>query len=276
MLFGRSRRGPVCYINDDEPYAYGGLARTQMEPPVPAGPSLLPPQPGAIVLTSAQLESVVDADNVSPALTEAINRGLEEGEVTSLIGAAMFIAQAAHESDGFKSFYEGGGKIVYNSKTNSTTKFKDYNKQKEKNPDDKVYDYFEYMYDPESPNADRKKVAKNLGNTNKGDGVRYRGRGIFQLTGRANYRAAGKALKLDLEANPDLAADPLVAGQIAGWFWKTKRLNRFTGADTEANFKAITLRINGGYNGQEDRERRYETAKEALLSNDAGPGLTLP
>lgn len=81
--------------------------------------------------------------------------------------------------------------------------------------------YFFRMYDPE---GDRPKVAAQLGNTERGDGVRYAGRGYVQLTGRGNYRKAGEKIGEDLEANPDLAMRPdvaakvLVAGMTSGWF----------------------------------------------------------
>jgi predicted chitinase len=67
------------------------------------------------------------------------------------------------------------------------------------------------MYDKD---GDRPKVAARLGNTQKGDGARYRGRGYVQLTGRSNYRKAGKLVGSDLEGNPDLALDPAIAGKI--------------------------------------------------------------
>lgn len=102
---------------------------------------------------------------------------------------------------------------------------------------------------------------RDLGNTQPGDGRRYKGRGPIQLTGRANYRAAGKALGLPLEANPELAALPEVGFRTAGWFWDTKDLNRLADA---GNFREITRRVNGGFNGLAERERFYEAAKKAL------------
>jgi predicted chitinase len=102
---------------------------------------------------------------------------------------------------------------------------------------------------------------KDLGNTQPGDGVRYKGRGPIQLTGRANYRAAGQALGLDLEGDPPLAARPDVGFRTAGWFWTKKDLNRF--ADS-GDFRELTRRINGGYNGMKERERYHEAAKKAL------------
>jgi putative chitinase len=104
----------------------------------------------------------------------------------------------------------------------------------------------------------------DLGNTEPGDGVRYKGRGPIQLTGRANYRACGAALGLDLEGDPWLAADPQVAFRIAGWYWSTHACNALADSGSEAAFRAITREINGGLNGLASRERYYALAKEAL------------
>lgn len=101
----------------------------------------------------------------------------------------------------------------------------------------------------------------NLGNTQPGDGKRYKGRGPIQLTGRANYHAAGLALGLDLEGNPAQVATPAVGFRVAGWFWKSKGLNDL--ADKNL-FSVITKKINGGWNGQAQREVYYARARKAL------------
>lgn len=97
----------------------------------------------------------------------------------------------------------------------------------------------------------------DLGNTQKGDGYRYWGRGWIQLTGRHNYRKFGVILGLDLEGNPDLAARADVAARLAAAYWAERGLNAL--AD-QGNFREITHRINGGYNGLADRERYYALA----------------
>ncbi len=102
---------------------------------------------------------------------------------------------------------------------------------------------------------------KDLGNTQPGDGVRFKGRGPIQLTGRANYRAAGKALGIDLENNPKRAADPDVGFRTAAWFWNSRNLNTYADA---GNFREVTRRINGGYNGLADREAYYRRALNVL------------
>lgn len=92
----------------------------------------------------------------------------------------------------------------------------------------------------------------DLGNTHPGDGRRYKGRGPIQLTGRANYRWAGKLLHLPLEARPELAAQHAIGWRIAALYWKSHGLNQL--AD-QGQFVTITRRINGGTNGLADRLR---------------------
>jgi len=106
---------------------------------------------------------------------------------------------------------------------------------------------------------------RDLGNTQPGDGKRYKGRGPIQLTGRANYQKYGDLLGLDLVNNPTIAATPQVGFRIAGQFWQLNGLNPL--ADQQ-NFKQITKRINGGYNGLEDRTMYYDRAKRVLNKND--------
>ncbi len=101
----------------------------------------------------------------------------------------------------------------------------------------------------------------DLGNTQPGDGVRYKGRGPIQLTGRANYRAAGKALGIDLENNPRRASDPDVGFRIAVWFWNSRGLSSY--AD-QGRFDDITYRINGGYNGNASRHTYWARARQVL------------
>ena len=102
---------------------------------------------------------------------------------------------------------------------------------------------------------------KDLGNVNPGDGVRFKGRGWIQLTGRHNYRQAGKAIGVDLEASPELAASPKYLGLLAGWFWHSRNLNFW--ADKE-DFEKITRLINGGLNGYADRLSYWQRAKKIV------------
>lgn len=89
----------------------------------------------------------------------------------------------------------------------------------------------------------------DLGNIIKGDGVRFKGRGGFQLTGRANYRKYGKEIGVDLEGNPSLVATKYFV-DVAGWFWDSRGLNGWADKD---ELETITRRVNGGLNGIDDR-----------------------
>lgn len=101
----------------------------------------------------------------------------------------------------------------------------------------------------------------DLGNTESGDGVRFKGRGLIQITGRANYRACGEALGLDLLNSPELLETPENACRASAWWWSAHGLNEL--AD-KGDFKLITRRINGGYTGYAERLAYYERAKEVL------------
>ena len=107
---------------------------------------------------------------------------------------------------------------------------------------------------------------KDLGNTKPGDGKRYKGRGLIQLTGRANYTEASKKLGVDFIGSPELAGQFPHALRIAGWFWAKKNLNRFADQD---DIVEITRRINGGQNGLADRKNYLTRAKRALAANPA-------
>jgi len=105
--------------------------------------------------------------------------------------------------------------------------------------------------------------AKALGNTPEadGDGQRYRGRGLIQITGHANYAACGSALGLDLVSHPELLETPQNACRSAAWFWQSRGLNSL--ADGE-QFTRITKRINGGTNGLAERKIFWERARAEL------------
>ena len=101
----------------------------------------------------------------------------------------------------------------------------------------------------------------DLGNNQPGDGFKYRGRGLIQVTGRANYRTCGLALTLPLETSPEMLEQPGNAAQSAAWFWNSRELNAL--ADV-GDFNTITKRINGGLNGLQDRLALYALCKSAL------------
>jgi putative chitinase len=103
---------------------------------------------------------------------------------------------------------------------------------------------------------------ENLGNTQPGDGKRYKGRGPIQLTGRKNYRDYGRALGFDFESHPEMVAFPSVGLLVACAYWNANRLNTFADSD---DIETITRRINGGRNGIEDRKKHLKHAKDLLL-----------
>jgi metacaspase-1 len=162
------------------------------------------------------------ASKYHPHLTAAMS----EFEINTPLRAAAFLAQILHESGAFRWMEEIWGPTAAQSR-----------------------------YEPPG------KKARDLGNTQTGDGHRFKGRGPIQLTGRANYARYGRELGVDLINNPPLAATPEVAFRIAGLYWRKNGLNEL--ADKQW-FKTITKRINGGFNGLADRVNYYNRAKLAL------------
>lgn len=98
---------------------------------------------------------------------------------------------------------------------------------------------------------------KDLGNTQPGDGRRFKGRGPIQITGRFNYTAAGKALNLPLVSQPQIAAQPQYAFRVSAWWWKNHGLNEISDRN---DVNAATRRINGGTRGAADRQARWVRA----------------
>jgi putative chitinase len=111
------------------------------------------------------------------------------------------------------------------------------------------------------------KKARELGNTKPGDGYRYRGGGILQTTGRANYRRMGNRCGVDFEAHPDLIVSPAHALKPALAEWTEGNLNALADQD---DLRAITKRINGGYNGLADRMAWLQRAKATIDRVDFG------
>lgn len=102
---------------------------------------------------------------------------------------------------------------------------------------------------------------KDLGNTSHGDGVRYKGRGLIQITGKSNYALASLGLGLPLVDKPELLEEPSNAARSAGWYWYKRNLNSL--ADF-GMFEEITKRINGGMNGYADRYKLLQRAIEII------------
>lgn len=102
---------------------------------------------------------------------------------------------------------------------------------------------------------------KDLGNTQPGDGVKFKGRGLIQVTGRANYAKVSADLKTDFVATPSFLCMPKWAALSAAWYWNSRNLNYF--AD-HAEFKKLTKKINGGYNGYAQRVAYWILARKAF------------
>jgi len=128
-----------------------------------------------------------------------------------------FLAQITHETGNFKWLVELGGKSYFNK--------------------------YDIQYNP--------KKAKELGNTQKGDGYKFRARGFIHLTGRANYQAYKNYSKIDVVTNPDLAARIDIALDIAGWYWQKNNINAHSDND---DVVAVTKKVNGGTNQITERK----------------------
>jgi putative chitinase len=175
-------------------------------------------------MTKLLLDAVAQRD--TGVIGEGIANGLDQYcpqyEITTHLRLAHFVAQACHETFGFR--------------------------------------YLREIWGPTA--AQRAYEGRvDLGNLRVGDGHLYRGRGIFQLTGRANYACIGKALNLPLEVDPELAADPEIGAHIACHYWQTHQIN----VPADANdIERVTRAINGGLNGLADRQACFARAREVL------------
>lgn len=118
----------------------------------------------------------------------------------------------------------------------------------------------EFRYLRELSSGTQYEGRADLGNTQPGDGPRYKGGGLLQITGRAIYQACGAELNVPLEQNPSLIETSAVASRSAAWFWNLRELN--TLADTD-QFGEITRKINGAYNGLDARIRYWLEARRA-------------
>jgi len=191
-----------------------------------------------------------DADNWYDALCKL----LPKYGITTERRVAHFLSQCAHESGGFKTLEEN---LNYSAKALRAV-------------------FGRYFGD--APKADADEYARNpemianrvyndtyrkykMGNTQEGDGWRFRGRGLKQLTGRENYTNFGKSVGMTAEEAAEYVATPAGAIESACWFWDTKKLNNI--ADTDDVVK-MTKIINGGNIGLEDRQKRYAHALKVL------------
>jgi len=163
---------------------------------------------------------------------------------------AAFLAQCAHESGNFNFMVEN---LNYGAKGLRGTFPKYF-------PDDATAAHYE-----RKPQMIANRVyANRMGNGDEasGEGFKYRGRGLIQVTGKNNYRACGEALGADLLEEPELLETSPGAVLSAGWFWAANNLNQF--ADS-GDILTMTKRINGGTIGLEDRKKHYEHALHILV-----------
>ena len=180
-----------------------------------------------------------------------IDAAMKEFGITAATDQAMFIAQVGHESGGFRQVVESlnytPGALV--------TVFGKRITQQQANALGRT------TQQPARQDAIANLAyASRLGNKASGDGWKYRGRGLIQITGLDNYRACGAALKLDLVTKPELLELELQAARSAAWFYTSKGCMAY-GADVYR----VTQIINGGLNGIDDRKVRYNKARAALM-----------
>lgn len=176
---------------------------------------------------------------------DAINLTFENFGIKTPEQQASFLGQCAHESNSFTALVEN-----LNYKADSLCKVW---------PNHFPSLEFAMQYNRQTEKIANRVYANRMGNGDEesGDGWTYRGRGLIQLTGRDNYRACGKALGVDLEANPEYLETPMYAALSAGWFWNKNRLNNIA-----SDITAVTKKVNGGTNGLEDRVARTQRALE--------------
>ena len=124
-----------------------------------------------------------------------------------------------------------------------------------------IHESGSFKYTREIASGQAYEGRKDLGNIHKGDGVKFKGRGLIQLTGRTNYTSASKALGVDFLKNPELLEQPKYATAVSAWWWQMKGLNKL--ADT-GDFRLVTRRVNGGFNGMADRQKWYDRANKYL------------
>lgn len=166
----------------------------------------------------------------SEQMLPGLQQALQNADATTPERAAAFVANLLHESGGFQWMEEIWGPSQQQRR-----------------------------YEPPST------LATRLGNSEKGDGFRYRGRGPIQITGRENYREYGKLLALDLEGSPELAATPEVGFKIAAAYWQTREINKKVDA---GDLRGVTKAINGGLNGHKEREALYRRALREFRKGD--------
>jgi putative chitinase len=194
------------------------------------------------------LESQLLALGIEGKWLEPLLETFEKYEINTPKRQACFIGQCMHESGGFKFLKEN---LNYSAKGLVAT-------WPSRFPNEEYAD--EFARKPER--IANKVYSGRMGNTEDGDGAKYIGRGLIQLTGKDNYKAVTEALGIDLVANPQLLEEPRYAALSAGWFWNKKGLNALADA---SDIETMTKRINGGSIGIADRKAKIEMVSKYLV-----------
>ena len=178
---------------------------------------------------------------------EPLQETFEKYQINTPKRQACFIGQCMHESGGFKFLKEN---LNYSAKALMATwpsRFPDMDTAEK--------------YERQPEKIANKVYSGRMGNTEDGDGAKYIGRGLIQLTGKDNYRAFGEAIGEDLVSNPQLVEEPRYAALSAGWFWNKRGLNALADA---MDVTTMTVRINGGRIGIDDRIAKINKAIDIL------------
>ncbi|WP_312773046.1 glycoside hydrolase family 19 protein [Atlantibacter hermannii] len=181
-----------------------------------------------------------------------IDAAMKEFGITAPLDQAMFIAQTGHESLGFTRVVESFNYSVDGLKKTFGKRLTAYQCEMLGRIDGK-----QTAHQPQIANL---VYGGRLGNKAAGDGWKYRGRGLTQITGLENYTKCGTALKLDLVTSPELLERDRNAARSAAWFYAVSGCMLYSG-----DIARITQIINGGHNGIEDRRQRYNRARAVLL-----------
>jgi putative chitinase len=180
---------------------------------------------------------------------EPLQETFEKYQINTPKRQACFIGQCMHESGGFRLLREN---LNYSAKALMNT-------WPSRFPDADVAE--QYARQPEK--IANKVYSGRMGNTEDGDGAKYIGRGLIQLTGKDNYTAFGEAIGEDLIANPQLVEEPRYAALSAGWFWNKRGLNALADLNP-MDITTMTVRINGGKIGINDRIVKINKALDIL------------
>ena len=194
-------------------------------------------------LVTVDLLRCVTTPEMAEKWVDAISATCVRFDINTPLRVAGFVSQISHESNGFRATVED---LHYRASSLMAVWPSRFPTLDVANA---------YAMKPEK--IANRAYCDRMGNGDEasGDGWKYRGRGLIQLTGKDNYAAF--AMKCDNEAltKPDLVAETDLAAESAGWFWSTRNLNNY--AD-EGNVEGMTRRINGGTNGLDDRQARYD------------------